>query len=157
MRNRFGATTKVLSPFSAHERRDHDTYSLLFSSILVLFLFGDFILSTAVVCILVLVYTVLYRELERACCTGDLRSWVWSNRKRELECTYAYEFLLLGYLEHAGTCIQAFLEAPHVSHFSINEHMPIINSEYRRAARSVTKRYWDGGLGVPAGIGSSEP
>lgn len=97
----------MLSPFSAHERRDHDTSSLF------LFLFGYFILSTAVVCILVLGYIVLYRVLERACCTGDLGSWVWSNRKRELECTYAYELSLLGYLEHAG--IQAFLEAPHLS------------------------------------------
>lgn len=118
-------------------------------------------MSTAGVCILVLGYTVLYRELGRACCTGDLGAGYglterenWNVHTHMIFCylvTWSMPVLV-----PACTCIQAFLEAPHVSHFSINEHMPIINSEYRRAGRSVTIRYWDGGLGVPAGIGSSE-
>lgn len=98
-----GRPQKCFHPYL--RMRDETMILILFFSCLVFV--WRFILSTAVVCILALGYTVLYRELERACCTGDLRSWIWSNRKRELECIYTYELLsLLGYLEHAGT-IQA--------------------------------------------------
>lgn len=65
-----GRPQKCFHPFP--RMRDETMILILFFSFLVFV--WRFILSNAVVCILVLGHMVLYRELERACCMGDLGS-----------------------------------------------------------------------------------